>query len=45
MAKKFYRYPPRPSSGAGTFSDNIVGQLLRKLIEILTLGRFQNQYL
>jgi hypothetical protein len=25
MAKKFYRYPPRPSSGAGTFSDNIVG--------------------
>jgi hypothetical protein len=25
MAKQFYRYPPRPSSGAGTFSDNIVG--------------------
>ena len=25
MAHKFYRYPPRPSSGAGTFSDNIVG--------------------
>lgn len=25
MARKFYRYPPRPSSGAGTFSDNIVG--------------------
>jgi hypothetical protein len=25
MAKRFYRYPPRPSSGAGTFSDNIVG--------------------
>lgn len=25
MAKKFFRYPPRPSSGAGTFSDNIVG--------------------
>jgi len=25
MANKFYRYPPRPSSGAGTFSDNIVG--------------------
>lgn len=25
MARKFFRYPPRPSSGAGTFSDNIVG--------------------
>ena len=25
MARKFYKYPPRPSSGAGTFSDNIVG--------------------
>jgi hypothetical protein len=25
MARKLYRYPPRPSSGAGTFSDNIVG--------------------
>jgi len=25
MSRKFYRYPPRPSSGAGTFSDNIVG--------------------
>ena len=25
MARKFYKYPPRPSSGAGTFSDNLVG--------------------
>jgi hypothetical protein len=25
MAKQFFRYPPRPSSGSGTFSDNIVG--------------------
>lgn len=25
MARKFYRYPPRPSSGAGTFSDDLVG--------------------
>lgn len=25
MSREFYRYPPRPSSGAGTFSDNIVG--------------------
>ena len=25
MATNFYKYPPRPSSGAGTFSDNIVG--------------------
>jgi len=25
MARKFYKYPPRPSSGSGTFSDNLVG--------------------
>ena len=25
MPTNFYKYPPRPSSGAGTFSDNIVG--------------------
>jgi len=25
MAKKFYKYPPVPSSGAGTFSDELVG--------------------
>jgi hypothetical protein len=25
MANNFFRYPPRPSSGNGTFSDNIVG--------------------
>jgi hypothetical protein len=25
MARKFFKYPPIPSSGAGTFSDNIVG--------------------
>lgn len=25
MSRKFFRYPPRPSSGSGTFSDNIVG--------------------
>lgn len=25
MARQFYRYPPRPSSGSGTFSDNLVG--------------------
>ena len=25
MARKFYRYPPRPSAGDGTFSDNLVG--------------------
>lgn len=25
MARKFFKYPPRPSSGAGTFSDDIVG--------------------
>jgi hypothetical protein len=39
MARKFFRYPPRPSSGAGTFSDNIVGL---QLVDGggLTLGNF-----
>ncbi len=40
MSRPFYKYPPVPSSGAGTFSDEIVGlQLVTG--GGLTLANFQ----